>query len=118
MHDLLAYSFSPFIRPVHQLHPVRHWHTRRIAEKWISSGHVQGPGSYLHTRSRDHAILNCFFYVHVGIPRPLSLQISNGSEAVLQCTPRIHCREDCPIFGRLLQQLLVIIGRCNVALQE
>ena len=59
-----------------------------------------------------------FLHVDVRVASALGLHIANGREAILERSPHIHGGQNRTVFSGLLQQLLVVIGRRDVALQQ
>ena len=95
-----------------------HRHRRRIPQQRIRPRHVQSPRRNLHPRPRNDSVVDRLLHVRIGITRALGLQVANGSESIVQRPPRIHRRQNRPVLRRLLQQLLVIIRRRDVPLQQ
>jgi hypothetical protein len=118
VHDLFPHRFAGLIRAIHHLHAVRHRHIRRIAQQRVGSGHVQRSRHHDHPRPRYNAVVDRLLHIYIRIAGALGRQIPYGREPVFECTPRIHGCQDCPVLGRLLQQLLIVIWRSNVSLQQ
>ncbi len=72
----------------------------------------------MHARSGNDFLFDGFLQVHIGVAGALGFQVADGGEPVLQRTPGGLCCHNCPVGSALLQQLLVIVRRGDVPLQQ
>src|SRR3989442_805954 len=90
------------VRRRDRIHPRRRHRARR--------GKDAGP--------RNLAVVDRELYIHVGIHRAFSLEIPDRGKAMLQRNARVAGRENGAIGSELLEQLVFVILRRHVALQQ
>ena len=116
--QLLAHRAAHAVDAVGVLHALRHRHARRIAERPVGAGDIERAAGDQHVRAGDHAAVDGIAHVDVGVARALGLDVADGREAPLERTPRVDRGEDRPVFGRLPEELLVVVLGGDVTLQQ
>ena len=118
MGQLLSHRASATIGAVDFLYTLGHLKRRRITEQRIGTGHVHCAPGHLHTRPGDDAVFNSGFHIDIRVPSTFGFDIANGREPPLHHASGINRRVDGPKFRRLFEQLLVVVGRGDIPLQE
>ena len=116
--DLLADRLADLVGAVDDLHALGHLQLPRVAQQRIHAGRREGPGRDEHAGAGDDAPLDRPLHVHVGVHGPLGLQVADGREAVHQGGPGGDGGPDGAVGDRLLEQLLVVVGLGDVALEQ
>src|SRR6266852_3941608 len=126
MYPLLGYSWELrmpegvqiVVGAVDDLHPFRHAQLPRVAEQRVHAGRRHRARRDVHAGPGDDAALDGDLHVDVGVHRALGLQVADGGEAVHQRGARRHRGADGPVGSRLLEELLVVVRRGDVALEK
>ena len=118
MGHLLAHREPGALDAVHRLHAVRQLELPIVRHDGIHPGGSHGPRGGEDVRPGDHTALHGALHVHVGVHRPLGLQVADRREAVLQRDARVARRENSAVGSGLVQQLLVVRRGRRVALQQ
>ena len=69
-------------------------------------------------RAGDFPVVDGLLDVDVGVHRAFGFDVTQGGEAVGESDLRIACRQNGAVRNRLLEELLVVILRGDVSLQQ
>src|SRR5271165_2549563 len=118
IHHLLAHRFPRTLHTIHVLHARGHLQLPRIPQQRIHPRGRHRPRGHLHARPRHFTPGNGHLHVHVGVHRPFRLQIPHGREPMLQPNPSVPRTQNRAIWYRLLEELLVVIRRRHIPVQQ
>src|SRR5262249_29938637 len=118
VHDLFAHGFANAFNPIRILHAGRYLQLPGIVEQGIHARRGHGAGRDLHARAGHFAASDGLFYVDVGVHGAFGFQVANCRDAVFEGDPRVAGSENGAIRNGLLEELLVVVGCCDIAVEE
>ena len=119
IHDLLAHRLARCLSPVHHLDAMRHRYVGRIAIKRICPRHIERPRSHLHARPGYHTVRRWpSLRLHPHIPHLRSPRSRMVVKPYSRARRAFTVARMVRYSDRLLQQLLVVIRRGDIALQQ
>src|SRR5438874_8056052 len=115
---LLAHREPRVVDAVHRLHAVGQLELPVVGGDRIHAGRGHRARRGEHPRTGDLTAIDRVLDVDIGIHRAFGLEIANRREAVLEREPRVTRGEDRTIWGRLLEELVFVLLRGDVALEQ
>jgi len=108
--DLLPNRFADLVGAVGVLHPPGKWDLPGEAARRVFPSRGEGARRNVHSRAPDDPAGDRLFQVDVGVHRPFGADVTDGREALVECSLRCRGRADGAIGDRLAQQLVVPFG--------
>ena len=115
---LLAHREPRVVDAVHRLHAVGQLELPVVGGDRIHAGRGHRARRGEHPGTGDLTAIDRVLDVDIGIHRAFGLEIANRREAVLEREPRVTRGEDRTIWGRLLEELVFVLLRGDVALEQ
>ena len=116
---LLADGFSDGVGAVHDLHAFRQvLQLPGVAEQRVRAGRRERARGDEHPRPGDHTAGDGRLDIDVGVHRALGLQVADGGEAVHHGGAHRGGGAQGAVRDALLEELLVVVGRGDIALEE
>ena len=116
--ELLANRFASALDAIHNLHAHRKRHFRRISARAVAAGHRHRSRRHKQSRTGNHAVGNRALHIDIRVHRALGLEVAQRGESVIEGDPDRAARAERAVRHRLAEELFIVIGRGDVALQK
>src|SRR5262249_61678957 len=118
VHDLLANGLAGFVGAIDNLHAVRDRHIGCIAQERVGARNIEGPGCNLHARAGNYAAIDGVADIDIGVAGAFGFEVANHGKAIVERTTSVYRTENSAVLGGLLEELGVVIGSGDVALEQ